>query len=292
MNRRWLATALVVLFWGLGLSSTASVGFLLQRDPSQGLVGQRIIMLNGLGAVRRADDDRPRTSVGINIVSPVVRVDGNRVWVTSTGGDESGWVDRQEVLPLSEAIAYFDRAIETNARNWDAYLRRAEAKHALNQREAATVDYTKAIEIHPTEAFLYLRRGRHLVTRRICDRALRDFEEAIRLVPNSARQDYNLTAELYSLQSGVYSSCPDPAFRDPKRAIETAEQATSLDPSRATLLTILASAYASANDLAKAVEFQQRALDSPQFPSRYREDAERQLRRYQESLAVQRPISR
>ena len=249
-----------------------------QSLPAQELVGQRIIMLRGWAAVRHADNDRARTSVGINLVSEVVRVQGDRVWVGSTGGDDSGWVDRKDVLPLSEAIAYFDQAIQQNARDWDAYLRRAEVKHALNQRESATADYTRAIELHPTEAFLYLRRGRHLMTRKICDGAMRDFAQAIRLAPTSVRQDYNLTAELYSLQSGVYASCPDGAFRDGRRAVETAAQAVSLDPSRPTLLTILAAAYASANDFSSAVQFQQRALNSSRFPSGYRDEAERQLR--------------
>jgi len=258
-----------------------------QSLSAQELVGQRIIMLRGWAAVRHADNDRPRTSVGINLVSEVVRVEGDRVWVGSTGGDDSGWLDRKDVLPLSEAIAYFDQLIQKNARDWGAYLRRAEVKHALNQRESATADYTRAIELHPTEAFLYLRRGRHLITRRICDGAMRDFSEAIRLAPTSVRQDYNLTAELYSLQSGVYASCPDNAFRNGRRAVETAAQAVALDPSRPTLLTILAAAYASANDFSSAVQFQQRALNSSRFPSGYRDEAERQLRQYRESLTPQ-----
>lgn len=274
-------TAALVLLPG------AIPGLGLQGEPPTSLVGQRIIMLSGWGAVRRADNEPPRTSVGINLVAKVVRVDGRRVWVGATGGGDSGWVDRQDVLPLEDAVAYFDRKLESNARDWDAHLRRAEAEHALNQREAATADYTKAIELYPNEAFLYLRRGRHFVARRMCDKALRDFEEAVRLVPRSAAQDYDLTAELYSLQSGVYSGCPDPTVRDSQRAIETAERAATLDPSRPTLLTILASAHASANDFAKAVECQQRALESPRFPSGYREDAERLLGRYRESLAEQ-----
>ena len=122
--------------------------------------------------------------------------------------------------------------------------------------------------------------------------AMRDFAEAIRLSPTSVRQDYDLTAELYSLQSGVYASCPESAFRDGRRAVETAAQAVALDPSRPTLLTILAAAYASTNDFASAVQFQQRALNSSRFPPRYRDDAERQLRQYRESLTLQQSTGR
>ena len=244
-------------------------------------VGQRIIMLRGFGGVYHPGADRPMTSVGINIVMPVARIEGNRVWVRSTGEDESGWLDVRDAVLLSEAIPYFDAIIGSNPNDWDAHLRRAEAKHALNQREAATLDYTQAIALHPAEAFLYLRRGRHYTTRRICDSALRDFETAIQLVPTSVPQDYNLTAELYSLVSGIYAACPDTAFRDSQRAVATARRAVDLDPLRPTLLSILAAAHASAGDFANAVAAQKQALSSARFPSGYREDAQRQLEQYE-----------
>jgi hypothetical protein len=54
-------------------------------------------MLRGYGEVHHADNDRPRTFVGINIVTRAVRVDGQRVWVSSTAGDDSGWLDARDV---------------------------------------------------------------------------------------------------------------------------------------------------------------------------------------------------
>jgi tetratricopeptide (TPR) repeat protein len=259
------------------------------RAAASTWAGQRIIMLRGFGEVRHADGDRATTTVGINIVSAVVRVEGNRVWVNSTGGDESGWLDARDALLLSDAIPYFTALIERNPNDWDAYLRRAEANHALNQREAAALDYTKAIALHPTEAFLYLRRGRHYNARRLCDGALRDFETAIPLVSTSVPQDYNLTAELYSLQSGVYAGCPDSAYRDAQRAVATAQRAVDLDPSRPALLSILAAAHASAGDFANAVAAQKQALASARFPSGYRQDGQRQLEQYERALAAKQP---
>jgi tetratricopeptide (TPR) repeat protein len=257
--------------------------------PTSTWVGQRIVMLRGYGEVHHADTDRARTAVGINIVTPVVRIEGNRVWVSSTGQDDSGWLDVRDALLLSDAIPYFNTVIERNPNDWDAYLRRAEANHALNQREAATLDYTKAIALHPTEAFLYLRRGRHYNTLRACESELRDFEVAIPLVPTSLPQDYNLTAELYSLESGVYAGCPDSAYRDAQRAIATARRAVDLDPSRPTLLSILAAAHATAGDFANAVAAQKQALASARFPPGYREDGQRQLEQYERALAAKQP---
>lgn len=257
--------------------------------PASTWVGQRIVMLRGFGEVHHADNDRAKTAVGINIVTPVVRVEGNRVWVSSTGGDDAGWLDVRDALLLSDAIPFFNAAIERNPNDWDAYLRRAEANHALNQREAATLDYTKSIALHPTEAFLYLRRGRHYNTLKACDSEIRDFEMAMPLVPTSVPQDYNLTAELYSLEAGVYDGCPDSAYRDPQRAIATARRAVDLDPSRPTLLSILAAAHASAGDFVNAVAAQKQALASARFPPGYREDGQRQLEQYERALAAKQP---
>lgn len=246
-------------------------------------------MLHGYGQVHHTDSDRTRTAVGINIVTPVVRVEGNRIWVSSTGGDDSGWLDVRDALLLSDAIVYFTAKIAQNPNDWDSYLRRGEANHALNQRVAATLDYTRAIALNPTEAFLYLRRGRHYSTLRDCDGALRDFETAIKLVPTSSPQDYNLIAELYSLESGIFAGCADRTYRDSKRAIATAQRAVDLDPSRPTLLSILAFAYASAGDFANAVTAQKRALASTKFPPGYRNDGQHQLEEYQRVLSTKQP---
>jgi hypothetical protein len=258
-------------------------------DTAAGLAGQRIIMLQGMGAVHIAGtNEAPRTAVGINLVMPVRRVDGRKVWIVSTSGGDSGWVDIGSVRLLNGSIGYFDTLITKNPRDWDAYLRRAEAEHALNLRDAATSDYSKAIALRPNEAFLYLRRGRHYNTVRRCGDVLKDFHRALELAPSSAHQDYNLVAELHSLKSGVYFACPDTTFRDYARGLALARQAVEEDPTRATLVTILAAAYAQAGDFANAVKVQREALARPDFPPGYRDEAERALAKYI-SAAGQRP---
>src|SRR6267154_1754118 len=144
------------------------------------MVGQRIVMLQGFGEVHRsADSSRVSSAVGINIVSAVTRVEGSRLWIVSTSGSDSGWVDSTSVIRLSQAVPYFSTLIHGAPDSWDAYLRRAEAEHALNQRDAATQDYSAAIRPHPLEAILYLRRGRHYNPLHACGEALNDFEKAI-----------------------------------------------------------------------------------------------------------------
>ena len=254
-----------------------------------GWVSQRIVMLKGMGEVHRpSDSTRLATAVGINLVAPISRREGRRLWIMSTSGGDSGWVDSVDVLRLAGAIPYFTRLIERQPDNWDAYLRRAEAEHALNQRDAATADYSKAIELHPAEAFLYLRRGRHYNTLRACDRALSDFDKAITLAPTSAPQGYNLVVELYSLESSVYSECPDSTRRDPRKAIDAIQRAIALDSSRggARGFVILAAAYASSGDLAEAIKLMKQALAVPGAAPSYRQEWQRQLEEYERALAA------
>ena len=248
-------------------------------------------MLKGMAEVHNpSDSTRLATAVGINLVAPVSRREGHRLWIVSTSGGDSGWVDTVDVLRLAEAIPYFTRLIERRPDDWDAYLRRAEAEHALNQRDAATADYSRSIDLHPAEAFLYLRRGRHYNSLRACDRALRDFDKAIALAPTSAPRGYNLVAELFSLESSIYSGCPDSTFRDPRKAIEAIQRAIALDSSRggARGFVILAGAYASSGDLAEAIKLMKQALAFPEAAPFYRSEWQRQLDEYQRALATRR----
>ena len=284
MNLRRLRStfiACVCLFAG-----PPALGQTVRAVADSGWVGQRIVILKGMGEVHNLlDSAHVASAVGINLVTPVVRVEGHRLWVLSTSGGDSGWVDSAEVRRLPEAIPYFTTLIERDPGNWDAYLRRAEAEHALNARQAATSDYTRAIELHPSEAFLSLRRGRHYITLRACGEAVSDFEKAISLAPTSAQQGYNLTAELYSLESSVYANCPDSAQRDPRRAVVAIQHAIALD-SNARFFVILANAYASGGDLRAAIEALKRALASPGAAPSYRSEWQRQLDEYQRARAT------
>ena len=173
----------------------------------------------------------------------------------------------------------FTSLIERNPKDWDAYLRRGESKHALNQRETAIADYTRAIELHPDEPFLCLRRGRAFRTMKACPQAAADFEKAANLKP--------VCAELYNQAAGVHVDCPDPAFRNPTKAVALIEHAIALDVEHPTYLTILTLAYFRSGQLEKAVVTQRQALESPKFPPGYREEATAQLHEYERALAAQ-----
>jgi tetratricopeptide (TPR) repeat protein len=179
--------------------------------------------------------------------------------------------------PRLITVSFVTSQIRRNVNDRDAYLRRAEAEHALNQREAALADYTRAIELHPREPFLYVRRGRDSQTMRACLEASMDFQEAVKLKPR--------WAEPYNLLAGVYANCPDPKYRDPQKAIGAIQRAIALDSGRhPTYLTVLALAYFQSGQLEKAVSTQKEALASPGFPPGYRDEAVQQLDQYQRAI--------
>jgi len=219
--------------------------------------------------------------LGVNIVAVVQRIEGEHIWIKANGAGDApvGWVNKKNAILLDDAIPHFTSLIERNPKDWDAYLRRAESEHALNQREAAIADYTRAIELHPDEPFLFLRRGRAFRTMKACPQAAVDFEKAANLKPT--------WAELYNQAAGVYVDCPDPAYRNPEKAVALIEHAIALDLEHPTYLTVLALTYFRSGQLEKAVITQRQALESPKFPPGYREEATAQLHEYERALAAQ-----
>jgi len=264
----------------------AQSGSPVSGQPNETWAGRRIVTLQGFGEYFVSGDHgqseliRP-DGLGVNIVAVAQRLEGDRIWIKGNGAGDVpvGWVNKKNAILLDDAIPYFTSLIERNPKDWDAYLRRAESEHALNQREAAVADYTQAIELHPDEPFLFLRRGRSFRTMKACPQAAGDFEKAANLKP--------MWAELYNQAAGVYADCPDPAHRNPEKAVALIEHAIALDVEHPTYLTVLALAYFRSGKLEKAVVTQRQALESPKFPPAYREEATAQLREYERALAAQ-----
>jgi tetratricopeptide (TPR) repeat protein len=271
--------------FAFGIALGVQLGGTPARLPDATWTGKRVVMLNSFGDYfSPGENAEPRlikaSGLSVNVVSVVDHVEGGRVWIKGNGaGDLAvGWLDKDNVILLEDAVSYFSSLIDRNPNNWDAYFRRAESEHSLNQRDAAISDYSSAIRLHADEPFLYLRRGRSFRIVKAWGRALEDFDEAIRLRPQ--------WAELYNMEAGIYSDCPDPRYRDPQKAISLIEHAIALDIQHPTYLTVLAYAYAQAGQLEKAITIQKQALESPLFPPGYRQEATLQLRKYEDALAA------
>jgi tetratricopeptide (TPR) repeat protein len=84
------------------------------------------------------------------------------------------------------AIADYDRAIELNPNNADAYFYRAYAKYSTGDEHGAIADYDNEIELNPNNADTYFYRGYAKDGLGDEQGAIVDYDKAIELNPNDA----------------------------------------------------------------------------------------------------------
>ena len=66
----------------------------------------------------------------------------------------------------------------------EAYDLRGNTKMFLSQYEGAIIDYSKAIELNPKDAYLYFFRGLSYESLELYEDALRDFQMSLKLDPD------------------------------------------------------------------------------------------------------------
>lgn len=99
------------------------------------------------------------------------------LWTRGTAYSQAGRHD--------EAIADFDKVIELDPANVDAYIGRAYVHIQSGRHDKAVADYSEAIRLAPKSAPLYLYRGAVFVQMNDFDKALADANTAIALDPKN-----------------------------------------------------------------------------------------------------------
>jgi tetratricopeptide (TPR) repeat protein len=134
-----------------------------------------------------------------------------------------------------------------------AYSNRGMCHHKQRDLEAAIVDYDRAIKLDRRNALAYNNRGLARMESGQFDAALGDYEKAIQLDPDLALAFYN--------RALLRLECPDPAIRDPKKAVESARRSCELTGWKdLSYVNTLAAACADAGDPAAAVRWLERAI--------------------------------
>lgn len=177
-------------------------------------------------------------------------------------------------------IAATDRAGAFNNRGY-AYMR-------LGDGDRALADFSASIENDPTWNIAFVNRARIYVSRGELDKAEADLDHALKTTPGenwpnalllrtrvrlergdlqAARADLDLAVrkagkspDIYVEAARLLSSWPDPAFRDPAKAVELAREAVRRRDD-ANAHDLLASALAATGKYDEAAAEENRAID-------------------------------
>jgi serine/threonine-protein kinase len=170
----------------------------------------------------------------------------------------------------------------------DGYLARAQVRTALSELDEALDDLNEAIRWSPDHAGVHLHRGQLLLAMARDDEARRDFDTFIRLSPEDAvgyylrsccwRRCHDYARQRDDLEQAVrlapdfsvacnslswlLATCPDPNFRDGRRAVALGRRAVehSPEPARAECLDTLAAALAENGEFAEAIAKEREAV--------------------------------
>lgn len=300
-----------------GLTATAGLlapGAPVPKGGDSSWAGKTVLpkMVDPTGAYPVPDSDPPaeagRTLYGASW--EVKAEKGTRVQVIDDG--VACWVEKEAVVPLADAVAFFTKAIAANANDAFAHNFRGWAQYLLGKPDDAVKDFDAFLKLTPAEQLGHRvvglsNRGLVLAEQGKFDAAFTDLDEAVKAVHcpailnrgwayelkgeyKKAEADYadllaKRPADPLALNNLAWlkATCPDAAFRDGKEAVRLAKGACEPGGNReGTFLDTLAAAHAEAGDFAAAVKAQERALEDTGYARKHGDDAQKRLQLYKD----------
>jgi tetratricopeptide (TPR) repeat protein len=156
---------------------------------------------------------------------------------------------------LDEAIDAYRKAVVADAQNAPAQLLAAAAAHAkANRWQDAAASLSEAIELQPTNAEAWKRRGEANSRLSRYDEALKDFTRNLELSPASG--------EAHLLLSAFMINHPE-RLQDPHRALELARKGFELHGRASWASLVLGQAHYRAGDWKECIEVLQASSSSP-----------------------------
>lgn len=173
------------------------------------------------------------------------------------------------------AIVSFNSALLqalTPDRQAVVYCNRGGAYALGGEMNRAISDWDEAIRLSPTLADAYNNRATAYYQKSEYKKALADYQQAATLVP---------ALGLNGL-AWVLATCPDASVRDGKRAVEIAGKSCDLsDWKDWRFIDTLAAAYAEAGDFERAIDYAKRAGNMPGMTDAQRDEVRRHLETFE-----------
>ncbi len=208
-------------------------------------VGDLVVAINDAQLrVRRDGKIEQSDLVFPGVTMRVGAASGRWLWVSN---GVPGWINRDDVIPLDEAIDYFTAKIKRFPTIAKWRYARAVAWTNKGELDIAIADYTELIKLRRLPAFYHVRGICHHAKGEY-DKAISDYNEAIRLNPKSARY-YNSRAEAWHEKG------------DFERAIEDSQKAITLSPKLASAYTNRGRAYEARGDVALALADYKKSIE-------------------------------
>ena len=118
-------------------------------------------------------------------VYKVEQTNGQWLWLVEEGGSARGWITAEWLIPFDQAVDYYTNQIRANPSSVN-YLKRGQIWKHKKEYDIAIADYNEAIRLDPQSALAFNNRGYAWHNKKEYDKAIADYNEAIRLDPQSA----------------------------------------------------------------------------------------------------------
>lgn len=178
------------------------------------------------------------------------------------------------------ALSDFTRGIQLQPDDPGTHAYRAYAYAKLGRRSSAQADASAATRLRPTKTplarteDLMVRAGAYRILGK-GELALRDFQEAVRVMPKDSRPN--------SMLAWFLATCPDSRFRNGAEGVSAAKKACELSQwQRSNCIDTLAAAYAEAGDFDKAVKYEKQSLTDSSLAPKERQEREKRLALFQQ----------
>ncbi len=179
-----------------------------------------------------------------------------------------------EKKTFDKAIDDYSQAIRLEPANPVGYCDRGFAWKAAKRYDKAIEDYSEAVRLDARDSDAYCGRAWAWREKQEFARSLADFSQALRINPRDACA--------LDGRAWIFATCPDPTYRDGKKAVVVAIEACELTRwKEAYCLETLAAAYAEVGDFAAAVKWQVKAIELETDPKE-KQDYRARLKLFQE----------